>query len=132
MPTVRILIGVLPASLHTVVTEAVRSQADMTVVGAAAQHTEMLLQAGSLHPDLVLLAMAGDELPGIVSHLFDQYPHLAILAVAADGREGLLCTLQPHVARLPTATPEALVRTIRTAVVADDADGRDDTGSPPW
>src|SRR4029453_1072191 len=82
---VRILFGTLPPSLEDDVMDLIRSQPGIEVVGAAAPPTELLLAAGSLDVDVVVVgAPPGSEPPGIASHLLDQYPHLRVLAVAPD------------------------------------------------
>jgi DNA-binding NarL/FixJ family response regulator len=94
----------------------IRSQPGIEVVGAATHPTELLLAAGSLDVDVVVVgAPPSGEPPGIASHLLDQYPHLRVLAVASDGRQVLLCDLQSRVVRIPIASPQELARTIGTA-----------------
>lgn len=116
MRPVRILFGALPPSLEGDVIDLIYSQADIEVVGVAIHPTELLLAAGSLDVDAVVVGAAPDGgPPGIASHLLDQYPHLRVLAVASDGRQVLLCDLQSRVVRIPTASPQELARTIQTA-----------------
>jgi DNA-binding NarL/FixJ family response regulator len=111
---VRVLLGALPTWFHSALTESVRSRADLEVVGVAIQPTELLLDAGARQADVVLVAMADGGVPGIASHLLDQYPHIKVLAVAFDGQEVLLYSLRPQIVRVPTPSLEELITTIRT------------------
>jgi hypothetical protein len=113
VPTVRILLGALPVRLHSALLEYVRSRNEVEVVGVAAQSADLLLAAGALQVDVVVVAQAGAGLPGIATHLLDQYPSVKVLAVAQDGREALLYSLRPELVRVPTPSLEELVTTIR-------------------
>jgi DNA-binding NarL/FixJ family response regulator len=115
VPMVRVLLGGLPTSLHRAVSGAIRSQIDIEVVGVAIQPTALLLAAGELRPDVVVVGMVGGGLPGIASHLLDQYPHITVLAIAPDGRQGLIYALRPQVERIDTSSTAELLRTIRAA-----------------
>lgn len=118
MPTVRILLGALPTSLQSAVAEVIRSHHDLEVVGAVPQPSELLLAAGLLRADVVVVGAAGDGLPGVATHLLDQYPHIKVVAVAPEGRQILVCALRPHITRLPVSpeySVEVLVDAIRSA-----------------
>jgi DNA-binding NarL/FixJ family response regulator len=84
------------------------------VVGVATQPTELLLAAGLLRADVLLVPMVDDGLPGIASHVLDQYPHIKIVAISNDGRQVLLCALRPQVFRIITPSLEELIATIRS------------------
>jgi hypothetical protein len=126
VPTVRILLGALPTSLLGAVAELVRSHQDLEVVGAVPQPSDLLLAAGLLRADVVLVGMVGEGLPGIASHLLDQYPHLKVAAVAPDAQQVLVYTSRPHLIRLPVppapvlSPVDVLADAIRTATGAFD------------
>jgi DNA-binding NarL/FixJ family response regulator len=112
---VRVLLGDLPTLLHNTVSGAIRSHVELEVVGVAIQPTALLLAAGALRPDVVVLAMVGGGLPGVATHLLDQYPQLRVLAIAPDARHGILCALRPHADRVETSSMADLVDAIRAA-----------------
>jgi chemotaxis response regulator CheB len=115
VPMVRVLLGGLPTLLHHAVSGAIHSQIDIEVVGVAIQPTALLLAAGELRPDVVVVGTVGGDLPGVASHLVDQYPHITVLAIAPDGRQGLIYALRPQVERIDTSSTAELLRTIRAA-----------------
>ena len=115
MPLVRVLLGCLPTSLQGAVSAAVRSQIDIEVVGVAIQPTALLLAAGELRPDVVVVGMDCGGLPGVASHLVDQYPDLTVLAVSPDGRHALGYAVHERVERVDTSSPAELVHAIRFA-----------------
>lgn len=114
MRPVRVLFGVLPAPLRTALSEVIHSQADIEVVGVASQPTSLLLAAGRLRADIVVLAMVDSGLPGIASHLLDQYPQIRVVAVAADGRQALVTLMRPQVEHIAVSSPADLVGAIRS------------------
>jgi hypothetical protein len=87
----------------------------MAVVGVAHKPTELLLAAGARQADVLVVGMVGRELPGVASHLLDQYPHVTVLAIAPDGRQALMHTLRPHTERIHVSSMAELVRAIQVA-----------------
>jgi DNA-binding NarL/FixJ family response regulator len=118
---IRILLGALPAPLQGALEPILATQADMEVVGAVTVPVEVLLAAGQTAAHVVLLGLEGRELPGIASHLLDEYPSIKVLAVAADGRRALLYELQPRLVAIGEASPATLVEAIRMAVQSEEA-----------
>ena len=116
MLPVRVLLGELPSSLQSAITQVIQSHVDVEVVGVVTQPTELLLAAGPLHADVVLLEMVDGGLPGVASHLLDQYPDIKVMAIAPDGSHALSYALRPQVARLRVASAEELVKMIRLVV----------------
>jgi len=114
MCPVRVLFGALPATLHATLSEAIRSQADIEVVGVASQPTTLLVAAGTLRADIVVVAMVDCGLPGIASHLLDQYPQIWVVAVASDGRQAVVSAMRPHVEHIAGPSPTDLVRAMRS------------------
>lgn len=120
MRPVRVLFGALPAALHTTLSEAIRSQQDIEVVGVASRPSSLLLEAGTLRANIVVVATAGCVLPGIASHLLDQYPHLRVVAVTPDGRQALVSVMRPYVEHIAVPSPANLVRGMRSLGEPDD------------
>jgi DNA-binding NarL/FixJ family response regulator len=111
---VRVLFGVLPAGLQAAVSEAVAQEPDIDVVGVAATPTELLLAAGTLRADVAVIAAADDELPGVATHLLDQYPDIRVVAVAPEADAALLYSLRPRLDRF-SGSPLELAKAIRAA-----------------
>ena len=63
---------------------------------------------------------AGCVLPGIASHLLDQYPHLRVVAVTSDGRQVLVSVMRPYVEHIAVPSPADLVRAMRSLGEPDD------------
>jgi len=120
MRPVRVLFGALPTALHTALSEAIGSQRDIEVVGVASRPTLLLLEAETLRADVVVVAAVGHVLPGIASHLLDQYPHLRVMAVTSDGRQALVSEMRPHVEHIAVSSAADLVRAMRALGELDD------------
>jgi AmiR/NasT family two-component response regulator len=115
MRPVRVLVGSLPAPLRNALVEAMSSLADLEVVDVAAQPTTILAAAGTVRADVVVLAAVDGGLPGVASHLLDQYPDLWLVAVTADGQRALVAAKRPQVEEVAVPSLAELVRTIRSA-----------------
>jgi DNA-binding NarL/FixJ family response regulator len=119
MAPIRILLSQLQGMLRDVVLQLLDGQADMTVVDDVDDPIDTLLAAGRTHADVVVLGMEEDELPGVASHLLDEYPHLKVLAVTPDGRRAFLYELRPELIALGEASPDVLLQAIRAAFRAE-------------
>jgi DNA-binding NarL/FixJ family response regulator len=115
MAPIRILLAQLQGMLRDVVLQLLDGQADMTVVDDVDDPIDTLLAAGRTHADVVVLGMEDDELPGVASHLLDEYPHLKVLAITPDGRRAFLYELRPELVALGEASPDLLLQAIRAA-----------------
>ncbi len=115
MHAVRVLFGALPADLYDAVSEAVAGEPGLEVVGVAAKPSALLRAAGTLRVDVVVVAAAGDEVPGVATHLLDQYPGIRVVAVAPHGGTALVYALRPRVDRCTGSSPPDLVRAVRRA-----------------
>src|SRR3954470_24321482 len=114
MRPVRVLLGSLPARLRADLSKAIRSEPDLDVVGVVSQPTTLLLAAGRLRADVVVVAMPDQGLPGIASHLLDQCPQIWVVAVTIDGRQALVSTTRPHTEQVTVTSLADLVRRIRS------------------
>jgi hypothetical protein len=112
---VRVLLGDLPPAICAAFSAATRPRRDIEMVGVVAGPAELLLAAGLLHADVLVVSMVGDGLPGVASHLLDQYPHVTVLAVAPDGRRALRCARRPGTESIALAGPADLVQAVRSA-----------------
>jgi DNA-binding NarL/FixJ family response regulator len=112
MRPVRVLFGAMPTPLHAALSEVIRGQTDVEVVGVASRPASLLVAAGTLAADVVVVATVDGGLPGIASHLFDQYPQIWIVAVAPDGQHALVCAMRQYLEHIAFSTPADLVTAI--------------------
>jgi DNA-binding NarL/FixJ family response regulator len=113
MRPLRVLFGAVPAGLLAAFREAIGPPTDVEVVGVVERPTALLAEAGALRADVVVVAWLGRDVPGITSHLLDQYPHIRVVAVRPDGRRAVVSTMRPHVEHLAVPSPAELVRLLR-------------------
>jgi DNA-binding NarL/FixJ family response regulator len=116
-----VLLAQLPPVVREILEGVFADQADIRVVGAVNGPVELLVAAGQTEADVVILEMDDTELPGVASHLLDQYPRLKILTVTADGRRMFLYQLRPQLVSLGEMEPHRLLQTIRTIVGSEES-----------
>jgi DNA-binding NarL/FixJ family response regulator len=109
----RVLLLEMPKMLQELARAAVAGEADIEVVGEAADGAELGSAVASLHPDLVLLRSEDAELSPAYRALFDDQPQLKVLALTDEGADGHLWELAPHHIALGEMSPRALVSAIR-------------------
>jgi DNA-binding NarL/FixJ family response regulator len=112
---IRVLLADLPQVVHNAVHYALSQQLDM-IVTSVSNNMEILLAAGETQADVVVLVMKNARLPGIATHLLQEYPNLKILAVSADGRNAFFCELRPQLAPIDMISWDTLPDVIRAAV----------------
>ncbi|MEU4217132.1 hypothetical protein [Actinoplanes sp. NPDC026623] len=103
----------MPTTVRKTVSDTTDRQADVEVVGFFTRPSELLHAAGDLRADVVVVAAVDGELPGIATHLLDQYPDLWVLAVTSEARTALIYTARPRVERIAGATPDDLAAALR-------------------
>jgi DNA-binding NarL/FixJ family response regulator len=108
-----------PPTLQDAFGRALVEANDIEVAAAAPDPIELLLATARTRADVVVIGMKGDELPGVVSHLLAEYPHLKVLGVAQDARRAVLCELHPRLVPLGELSPGGLLEAIRAAVRAE-------------
>jgi DNA-binding NarL/FixJ family response regulator len=112
---IRVLLADLPQVVHNAVHYALSRQLDM-IVTSVSNNMEILLAAGETQADVVVLVMKNARLPGIATHLLQEYPNLKILAVSANGRNAFFCGLRPQLAPIDMISWDTLPDVIRAAV----------------
>jgi DNA-binding NarL/FixJ family response regulator len=112
---VRILLAKLPAALREVVVRALADQTDLRVVGEVDDPVETLLYVGEIQADVVIVGMHDDELPGVASHLVNEYPSITVLAVSSDSRQAFLYELRPTLTPIGAVSRETLLGAIRAS-----------------
>ena len=116
MASIVVLLAQLPPAVRERLKEVFTGQSDMRVVDATNGPVEVLVAAGRNRAGVVILGMGDAELPGVASHLLDQYPHLTILAVGADSWRVFLYQLRPQLVPLGELDPRQLLDVVRTMV----------------
>jgi hypothetical protein len=102
----------LTTTVRDAVFRAVGGQADLEVVGVAAGPSELLCAAGQLRADVVVVEAGAGSLPGVATHLVDQYPGIRVLAVTGMGT-ALSYRLRPQLVEFACSTPAELAAAIR-------------------
>jgi DNA-binding NarL/FixJ family response regulator len=115
-PIVVLLTQQLSPAVRRSLEEVFADQADIRLVGAVNGSVEVLIAAGQTAADVVILGMPDTELPGVASHLLDQYPRLKILAIPADGRRVFLYELRPQLVSIGEVDSHRLLEIVRSTV----------------
>lgn len=118
VPAIRILLGGVATTVRDAVLRAVKEQVDLEVVGVAADPWELLQAAGALAADVVVVPAPAGGLPGVATHLLDQYPGIRVLAVTGAGT-AVSYRLRPQLVEVAWATPAELAAAIRADDEAD-------------
>jgi DNA-binding NarL/FixJ family response regulator len=113
---IRVLLANLPRMLRDVFRLLIVEQSDMEVVGELGNGVELLLATGQTQPDIIILGVEGSELPGIGSHLLNEFPHVKLLGVTADGQHLTIYELRPHAGLIGNVSPQGLLDAIRKSV----------------
>jgi DNA-binding NarL/FixJ family response regulator len=98
--------------LREIVETALSAQPDMEVVGDLERPRSLLAVVDETAADFVIAGI-GSNRSGELKRFVQQRPHVKVLAVAADGRHGLLYEVRPQTEPLGELSPAILVRTIR-------------------
>jgi len=113
--SVRVLFGALPESLRDALVEVISQESDIELLGVCDGTSLLLSMAGELRADVVVLGAADGGLPGVATHLVDQYPDIRVVAVAPEGRAALVYGLQPRIDTFSGSSPAELAKPIRAA-----------------
>ena len=114
-PAVRVLVSNLSGVVQQVVTELIRQQPDMELVGEATGHLDTLL-ATSARVDVLILGHAAlRPAPGLCSHLLGEYPTLKILVVTKQGDGAMLYWLGLRRQPVRPLSSRRLIDSIRRA-----------------
>lgn len=103
----------MPTSLREAVREVIVRDLGADLVGFAATPSDLLRAAGTLRADVVLIGTADGSLPGVATHLVDQYPDIQVVAIAPEGRTALRYTRRPRIDSFSGSSVAELAATIR-------------------
>jgi DNA-binding NarL/FixJ family response regulator len=112
---IRVLLAV-PSSLRNALHPVLSDADDIEVATTAVDALEILLAAGALPADVVVIVIEDEAIPGIATHLLAEYPHLRVLGVTGDGQRAALYELEPRQVSLGEISPSGLLDAIRAAV----------------
>jgi uncharacterized NAD-dependent epimerase/dehydratase family protein len=105
----------LPRGLQDTVNEVLVGMPDIEATVVATNPSGLLRAAGTLRADVVVVAAVEGDLPGLATHLVDQYPDIRVVAVTPEGRTALTYALHPRVDRYVGSNVAELARTVRAA-----------------
>ena len=112
---IRILLVDLSRLVADMVERAVERQQDMAVVGTASSFGELLDLAHAADPDVVVVGLAGAELPREGLQLLFERPHVSVLGIEAHEGRAWLYELRPEQIEIGEVSPDEVVDTIRLA-----------------
>jgi DNA-binding NarL/FixJ family response regulator len=112
---IHVLLTELPEALRIPVEESLSQQADMELT-TVHNYVELLIVAGETQADIVVLAMKDGDLPGIATHLLDEYPQLKVLALSGTGERAHIYQLVPQLALIDETSASRLPDLIRTVI----------------
>jgi len=113
---IRVLLADMPSMLRERFKQVIANQPDMQAVGDVTTSFELLLATGKTRADVVILGVQGAALPGICSHLLNEYPHVKILGVNADTGTAFLWEVCARMVPVAEASAEGLISAVREAV----------------
>jgi len=82
---IKVLVANRPRLMRELVLETISSQPDIEVMAEIQDDSKIEQLVGELHPDCLIIALdESDSRPDICDSLLERYPHLKILALAAE------------------------------------------------
>jgi DNA-binding NarL/FixJ family response regulator len=121
---IRVLLADMPPPLREEFKQAIVAQPDMEAVGDVSASFELLVATGRTQADVVIIGLEDSELPGVCSHLLNEYPHVKILGVSADAQRALLYEVRARTVPVADVSAEGLISAVRVAVLSTRSDGR--------
>lgn len=86
---VKVLLANRPEALRTGLVMLLQQQSDIEVAGTILDPVELLVAVGDTQADVVVVTLPDSgEMPGICSHLLQEYPQLLILALSSARTRG--------------------------------------------
>jgi len=85
VPTIKVLIANRPRLMRELVLATISDQPDIEVVGVLEDEASILESVERARPDFLIVALdQSEERPRICDILLDRFPHIRILALAAE------------------------------------------------
>ncbi len=92
------------------------TEPDMEVVGEVLDPLDLLVAVKEMEADAVILAVKDSEEPGLCSHLLAEYPNLAILCLALEGKSAFIEQLCPRRLEIVDPSEDKILSALRQAV----------------
>jgi hypothetical protein len=116
--TIRILLANLPGVFAQLVIQAIEAQPDMIIMGQVEGEIDMLRAVKGGTDILVLGAPTLTPVPGICSHLLNEYPHLKIMLLGTQEEGAVGYWLGVKRCRIKTVSADSLLDGIQTLFTA--------------
>ena len=116
---IRVVLADLAEPLRDGLERVLAQNTDLTVTSVG-DHLEVLLAVGEVQADVVVLGMRGGEVPGIATHLVEEYPHLRILTIRADARRVRVYELLRRLVQIGEVSPGGLPEVVSAMIRSRD------------
>jgi hypothetical protein len=110
---IRILLARMPAMLIDILSHVVASELDMMVAGRIEDEEDLLAATRRTRADVLLVGQTAEDERGKYGSLLRGRPNLKVVAIASDGKTGLLYELRPQRVPLGELSADALRKAIR-------------------
>ncbi|MBZ5506110.1 MAG: hypothetical protein LAO78_11675 [Acidobacteriia bacterium] len=108
---IRILFGAMDPFSGEELRTMIEAQQDMEVIGSCASSVALLVGARELSPDAVILRLLeNDRVPGIWSHLLEEYPKIILAALS---NKNVVMIALPNIFNKPKNSSAMLITMIR-------------------
>ena len=85
MEKIRVIVASQPRLMREIVMEMISGQPDIEVVAEVQEESKIIHVVGELRPDWVVINLnSPDQKPDICDSIFDRFPHIKVLAMAAE------------------------------------------------
>jgi DNA-binding NarL/FixJ family response regulator len=112
MPNLKILFAGRLQAVGPLVRE-MAAQADMEIVGVHLDPIEVLLTARRRNADVVVIPLNDSEEPGLVSHLFAEFPDVTVLMLSPTGDAAYVVQRCPWRRALFNTSADHIVKVLR-------------------
>jgi DNA-binding NarL/FixJ family response regulator len=110
---VRVLLVGMTVILRELIAEILGSAPGVEIVGEVPGGERAPAGVRRTRADVVVLGVDETGGPEVVSELLAAHPHLLVIGISPDGRQGSLHELRPHDVPLGELSPEQLVAAVR-------------------
>jgi DNA-binding NarL/FixJ family response regulator len=117
----------MPLMLRDIVREVLAPEPDLAVVGEFPASTDLRTAVEQTDAGVVVVGAEAAGLPAIRT-LLAEHPHVNVLAVASDARDGVVYRLTPARVAIGDVSPGSLLQAIREAAASDPFD----EAQPAW
>lgn len=112
---IRVVLAGLPQPQRGELERDLAQDPDLTVTSAS-DYLEVLLAVDEAQADVVILGMPEDDLPGIITHLVEEYPRLRILTIGTGAQRVRVYELARKLVQIGEVPPGGLPEVIRAAI----------------